>query len=364
MDLLNLQLSKVIIHEVFRRSEGATAPMEANCSDALESLDDDGIDALRNRIVAAAASNSRCLNMAITQSGPESLIACCVRLIDSDDALFIEHSKTVARQLARSQQSRSIPGGIVVVVSGTAGATPKRLVVVIKAEVHSGFTKEQQANGTLALKYLRSLLLTEKTKLYKMGLFVEASPQLPGQFPANWEAYVYDDGLTASNKYDAAKYFYEGFLGCGFLQSSARQTKDFHDYTKGFIRAMNVPEESKVDLHNALITYLKTDQSPTISISAFGTNYFADAVVRDSYDSFMQQKGFPRSAVNKDLSDVASNLRLRRLVFRNKIRVTGPAEHFNALVTFEPFDGPPGVGGQDAPKWTRIIIKDRLESQT
>lgn len=222
MDLINLQLSKVIIHEVFRRSEGATAPMEANCSDMLENLDDDGIDALRDRIVAAAASNSRCLKMDITHSGPESMVASAALLLDSDDVLFVHNSKTVATHLARSQQSRSIPGGIVVVVSGTAGASQRRLVVVIKAEVHSGFTKEQQSNGTLVLKYLKSLLLTEKTKLYKMGLFIENPPTPQNQFPANWDAYVYDDGLTASNKYDAAKYFYEGFLGCNFFQSSAR----------------------------------------------------------------------------------------------------------------------------------------------
>jgi hypothetical protein len=364
VDLINLQLSKVIIHEVLKRAESSTTQVAPIYSDLLENLDDDGIDALRNRIVAAAASNSRCLNMAITQSGPESMVAYSGQLLDSDDELFIQHSKTVAKHLSRAQQSRSIPGGIVVVVSGTAGVPAKRLIVVIKAEVHSGFTKEQQANGTLILKYLKSLLLTEKTKLYKMGLFIENLVTPQTQYPENWDAYVYDDGLTASNKYDAAKYFYEGFLGCGFLQTSARQTREFHEHTKSFIQSMSVPEESKVDLHNALVTYLKADQSPTISVAAFGTAYFADGAVRDSYDSFMQSKGFPDGAVNKDLTDVVQNLQLRRLVFRNKIRVTGPADQFNKLVTIEPMDGEPAAVGQNAPQWTHIIIKDRLESQT
>lgn len=364
MDLINLRLSKVIIHEVFRRAEGAIAPADANCSDTLEELGQDGIDALRSRIVFAASSNSRCLRMAINQSGPESLIACAARLLESDDLLFVENSKTVARQLARAQQARTIPGGVVVVLSGEAGAIPRRLAVVIKAEVHSGFTKERQVNGTLALKYLQSLVLTEKTKLYKMGLFIENPQTADRQFPANWDAYIYDDGLTSTNKYDAAKYFYEGFLGCSFLQSSARQTKEFHDHTKAFIQNLDLPEEGKVDLHNALVTYLRTDQSPTVSTADFGDAYFAQAVVRDSYERFMRLKGFPDHAVNKELADVAPNLRLRRLVFRNKIRVSGPAEQFNKLVTIEPIDGEPSMAGQDAPKWTRIIIKDRIESQS
>lgn len=76
----------------------------------------------------------------------------------------------------------------------------------------------------------------------------------------------------------------------------------------------------------------------------------------------MTGKGFPDTAINKDLTDVERSLRLRRLVFRNQVRVIAPAEGFDNLIKIEAIDGEPSPNG-DVPRWTRVTIKDRIANQ-
>lgn len=360
MELLDLRLTRVVIHEVFQRTDdkARVAPKYGN---ALEHLDGEAIDALRNRIISAMASPAKCLQMAIDKTGNGSMFALACQLVDSDDALFVEQSKQTADLLADAQKYRNLPGGILVAFAGSAGVPARRLIGVIKAEVHNGFTREQ-ANGVMALKFLKDLLLTAQTKLYKIGLFVEATPNAQGAAVERWQSFIYDETLTLSNRDGAAQYFYEGFLGCKFLESSARNTKKFHDLTKAFIKGMNIPETDRINLHNALVTYLRADQSPTVSVAAFGGNYLADGDVRDAYERHMQAAEFPVVAVAKDLADVNSALRLRKLTFRNQVRLIAPADGFDDLVKIEAIEGDPDDQGNRS-RWTRLTVKADISGQ-
>ncbi|WP_369065915.1 nucleoid-associated protein, partial [Burkholderia gladioli] len=282
--------------------------------------------------------------------------------LDADDAGFIAASRGIADKLADEQKNRNLPGGVVVVFSGTAGHPARRLVGVIKAEVHNGFMREREAAGEKPkLKFLKSLMLTAQTKLYKVGLFMESQAPVAGEFPAGWDAYIYDETLTVANRYGAAKYFYDGFLGLGFPQSSARQTLQFFDLTKAFIQAVDKPEEEKIVLHNALVTYLRADQTPTVGIASFADAYFGDAEARDAYRAYMVEKGFPEVAINKDTTEVASAMKLRRLNFASRVRISGPADSFDKLVAVSLIDGEAKEGV--TPKWTQVIIKDRISTQ-
>jgi hypothetical protein len=204
-------------------------------------------------------------------------------------------------------------------------------------------------------------MLTAQTKLYKVGLFLEPAVASAEEFPSGWDAHIYDETLTVANRYGAAKYFYDGFLGLAFPESSARQTKEFYEFTKTFIQSIDKPEEEKIVLHNALVTYLRADQLPTVGIASFGDTYLGDADERDSYRAFMVGKGFPEAAVNKDTTDVVAAIKLRRLNFASKVRISGPADSFDQLVSVALIDGPPVEGVVQ--KWTQVTIKDRISTQ-
>jgi len=360
MELMNLQVQDVILHEVFKRGNDQ-AIVRPEYGAETEDLTAEALDALRDRVVAAMTSSTRCVLMSITKSSPESMVSRVAALISGDAALYQRESCGVADKLADEQKFRNIPGGVVVIFRGTAGAPARRLVGIIKAEVHNGFMREKEQDGKATLKFLKSLMLTAQTKLYKIGLFVETAPD-HADLAQRWSPYIYDENLTVANRYEAAKYFYDGFLGLGFPESSARQTRQFHEHTKTFIQSMNVPEEEKVVLHNALVTYLKADQTPTVGIASFAESYFGDVDVQEAYSAHMIAQGFPEVPVNKDLRDLDSALRLRRLNFHNKVKVSGPAAEFEKLVKIELIDGDPDAAGVPS-KWTRLTIKDRISGQ-
>lgn len=353
----NLAIERVIIHEVYERADDRTI-VPPKYGTALVNLDQNALDALRDRVISSMGSASKSMETGIIQSGDGSAVACAKNLIDADDVLFIENSKEIVNKLVSAQSRKGLPGGILVVFSASVGYPSKRMIGLIKAETHTGFTRQQDSNGTLMLKFLKDLILTPQTKLYKIGAFVEMDPSA-NPFMAGWKAMVYDDLMTPSNRYNAAQYFYEGFLGCGFPESSARLTKSFHDLTKAFIRKLDIPEERKLDLNSALITYLKVDQAPTVGVAAFAQAYLAEPEMRDAYSQYMQEKEFPQNAVAKDLADVAGELKQRKVMFANNIRLVAPADKFKEYIRMKAIDGEADEHGQ-IPRWTEIIVRDHI----
>lgn len=360
MELVDLKVERIVVHEVFGRADDRTV-VPPVYGLTLENLDPDAMDAMRNRIVAAIASPAKCLQMTIFSAGAESMCELAAELVNIDDQNFVGKSQRVADLLASAQRSRSIPGGILIVFTGSSGVPKKRLVGVIKAEVHTGFTRES-AEGTPVLRFLKNLLLTAQARLYKIGLFIEDEPRGDQPLPHGWSAYLYDETLSLRNRYGAALYFYEGFLGMQFPESSARQTKQFHELTQSFIRSTGLTEVEKVDLHNALVTYLRADQAPTVSVATFGESYLPTPELQDAYRNYMVEREFPEQAVAKDLSHVSGQLRTRKLVFHNQVKVTAPAEGFDDLVKIEMIDKD-AEGNPLNPRWTRVTVKSDISEQ-
>lgn len=364
MSFENLTIGRLIIHEVFARGADK-ALVQPNYGAQLLVLPQDARDALQARITNALGKSSHGVEMSIRDAGADSTWHKAKEIIEAqgNDVLFVNLSQNIASKLAVAQANRTIPGGIVVVIEGTCGNPARSFMCVIKAEPHGGFTK-RQAGGHLTLEYIKDLILTPQAKLYKIGAFLRADQAAAtAQQPTNgWKAFLFDDLITQGNKLSAAQYFYEGFLGLQFPSNSAFQTKQFHALTKDFIRNANVDSEKKIDLLNALTTYLKTDQAATIQVDAFSQNYLGDAALQDAYTAYMGQKNFPTTAIHKDLSEVQSQLRLRKLTFGHDIKLTAPADQFENYVRIESIDGEADEHG-NVPKWTKITVRDHIRDQ-
>jgi hypothetical protein len=356
----NLILERLITHEVFRRDENR-APVLPSHSNALIELTDDARAAISTRITEAMGRASQSVEMEIKKTDSSSMLSLGRDLLNADEANFIRLSKEVANKLTDAQTSRQIPGGLVVVMSGQVGYPGRRVLIVIKAEPQDGFARERRADGSIALQFLKELFLTPKATLYKIGAFVEADPASATgeEFALGFKAQIFDHGMTLKNRDDAAVYFYQGFLGCGFPLTAARQTKQFYHLTKEFINNLPITEEQKLELNSALFAYLKVNQARTIQTAEFSRTYLEDAEQRDAYVNYMRDKGVSEQAISKDLADVAPLLKLRRVRFRSNIRVTAPAEEFKKI-SIEVIDAPEG---SETPQWTVLTIQDRIVGQ-
>jgi hypothetical protein len=361
MLLENLTLNRLILHEVFRRTDERQI-VQPRYGSELVTLPPDAIEAFRDRVVDAFGSPSQSLELDIVATDAESTMGISKALLDATDGEFIALSKKLADKLTQVQASRSVPGGILLVFDGTANHPAQRIVGIIKAETHTGFSSLVD-HGRLGIRFLRELFLTPQAKLYKIGLFLRAleRPHGAARRRASWGAFVYDHLMVAADRTGAAQYFYEAFLGCALKLDSAHQTRRFYDLTREFILSSQLPQDDKMDLQTGLYNYLKVDVSPVVEARAFGTQFFGEAELRDQYLSFMARKHFPDTAVSKDLANLGAALRRRKVVFKSHIQLIGPAERFRELVDIRAIDGEPQPDGQ-VPQWTRIIVRDQVEN--
>jgi len=84
--------------------------------------------------------------------------------------------------------------------------------------------------------------------------------------------------------------------------------------------------------------------------------------LQDAYRQHMVQNSFTLNAIHKDLTEVASALKQRKIVFGHNIKLTAPPETFEDFVNMSVIDGEPTADGQ-TPKWTQIIIRGRIMDQ-
>jgi hypothetical protein len=355
----NLAVQRLILHEVFQRRDDGN-PISPRYGGQVVQLPAKAMDVFKERVVDALGSNSQSMEMDIAKSEAGSAVEISSSMLGKTDAAFSTQSQKFADKLTEVQVARNLPGGMLVVFSGTVGAASHSFVAVIKAETQGGFRREVSRGGGLGVQYLQDLFLTPAAKLYKIGIFLREGAARRS-LPDGWKAFVYDSHMTSSNRDGAAKYFYDLFLGCRVPENSAFLTKSFFEHTREFIRQIDVEPEKRVDLLTSLYTYLKVDQTPTIEVNAFSTSYIPTEN-RDTYRNFMEQRKFPLTAVQKDISDLKGMLKQRKLVFAGNIRLTAPPEAFRDLITIEtiPQDG---VAPGQPSEWTRITVRDRIREQ-
>ncbi|UZW13176.1 nucleoid-associated protein [Clostridium pasteurianum] len=330
MDFCNLKINRIIIHEIFKRnSEGEI--VEPRYSEALSILDDAGIEVLSDRIINSVGGNAYSMEMEISNYQINSCVEISNRLINCiKDNDFINISKSIAYKLAEAQTTRRMPGGIVLIFDATIGLSNKPTIGIIKAEIHSGFTRNANLHD-MVLQYISELLLTPQQKLYKVVLFIEDNNDSSLELNQRYCSYIYDHNMKRAETKDAATYFYSTFLGCNFKKNSKIITRNFYEGSREFINSLDITDEEKFDINMQLYSYMKSPITTTLSIDDFAENNFP-IEIRDNYARHMKNKEIPNTLIQKDTTFIENRLKQRKIKFSNDISIMGPSEKFKELI--------------------------------
>lgn len=363
MQLINMEIDRIIIHQVYQRdSEGhRVEPLQSN---DYTRFDSSAAEAFKSRVRDALGERSKAVQMQIMNQGTGDLAKIVDKIIFEDDKNFAISSYDIAKKLTDAQQRKNIPGGILVVFTGKQGHPRKRFLGIIKAEVHSAYEKlVDPSTNEISLKFVQEVLLTPGTKLYKTAAFYEKDncSNVNQDLNEKWSVMVSDYQVSQSDGKAAAKYFYSDFLGCGYPDTSARTTKRFYEATNSFIDQLNLSSERKSDLYNALTTYLKVDTSSVVDPSGFASNYF-DIDTQDTFNAYMEEREIPTTSFTKDNSHIESKLKFRKVSFSRNVKITAPSDVFKNLVEIETIEGDLNQSGSPE-VWTKIIVKDRITQQ-
>ncbi len=208
----NLKIQKIVVHEIYKRNDDGCL-VTPKYNETLTSLDELGIQTLQNRIVNALGDNSHSIEMDVENYSSDSCFQLGASLLTSENAEYIETTKKIANKLADTQCSRNIPGGIILLFSGTTGLQNYLTWGIIKAEIQEGFVKESVSDALL-LRYITDLLLTPQQRLYKLGMFIEIGQSQSTSLarkPEDFKIFIYDHNMTRNETQHAAYYFYRDF---------------------------------------------------------------------------------------------------------------------------------------------------------
>ncbi|WP_309500048.1 nucleoid-associated protein [Sulfurovum sp.] len=327
-EFANFQIEKMMIHEIFKL-DNARQVVPPRLNEEITVLDQDGLRVLGDRIVAAIGMDSKSVEMDISERDEGSVYFHVDTIFNEyeDDLVFIERSKEITRKLARSQHSRNLPGGVVVVLKGSTGFELSKFLLVIKAEWQDGFRK----SGENAMSYVNDILLTPQQRMYKIGAFVRRENAT--------KVFVYDHNMSKTEEQGMALYFYSAFLGCDMLHTNKYFTTKFYNGTKAYINNSALGDEEKYDLNTYLYSYMKSDAQTTISITDFADRYITQPTKRDEYSLHMRtevfrDENFNRS-IQKDIADIRTKLKMRKVYFSGNIKIFGPSEGFDDKVTIQ-----------------------------
>ncbi|KIP75175.1 hypothetical protein SN10_08745 [Vibrio harveyi] len=363
MQLTNLYIDKIVIHQIFKKNnDGSTKPPKKSSS--FIKFDHSAMETFKVRVIDALGSQSKAVDMVIVRQGQEDTSTAIEKLNNANDEDFIDISYDIASKLTDAQVRKSIPGGILVVFKGRYDNPQKSFIGVMKAEIHSAYEKTENPNtNEISLKFVEEALLTPATKLYKTAGFF--AKRTANDSKANsdlndvWHVGISDSQISQTDGKAAAQYFYSGFLGCGYPESSARTTREFYEATCEFLTSMNISDEERNDYHNALISYLKYENTDVVSANEFSERYF-DVDTRDLFAEHIEEKGLPLTAFTKDIEQISTRLKQRKLSFSKNVKITAPSDVFKELIEIESIsenqDGEPV-------NWTRITVKDKIISQ-
>jgi hypothetical protein len=168
-DLALLTVSRVIIHEVPHRREN-TAPV---LSEIESPMDADIRQLIKERIIATVGDPTKSFEIEPdpqTTSPVPGLIA--AHLTTSPADVLVENSQAMAQHLFTTQPTTS-PGGLLLVILGTIAENPAVIILKLEKEEGARIVPHPAAGGkrTFDIKHYKDLILTPKTKVFKIALF-------------------------------------------------------------------------------------------------------------------------------------------------------------------------------------------------
>ncbi|WP_298384503.1 nucleoid-associated protein [Ferrimicrobium sp.] len=339
-DLGRLRVKTVIVHEVpYHLATGASG--EPVLSEVESPLTQDVRNFFKERIASSLGSAAYDVELDGSTTSPVPRLI--LDNLTSRKNGFVAMSQEMARHLYLCQKGNS-PEGLLTVCEVTIG--DQGGLAVLKLEKEEGARVEladTEGGRTLSVQHLHDLMLTERTKVFKVGLFVQT-----GDDRDSIEGSVCDTQRGYGGT--VAHFFLEQFLGCRLREQPEITTKRFFDTTESFINDEIADPETKTRYQVALLAELNGTRDK-VSIRAFANNNL-DVDDRKPFMDRIEEARLPSTEFDKDNHLVRSRLRRIQIAFESGVSVLASPENIGEQVKIVT----DSTNGQ-----TTVEITDRLK---
>lgn len=238
-----------------------------------------------------------------------------------DQNLAIKSSQNIALKLFDIQNARNSEG-LLLFVYGTLDN--KNFIAILKVEREEGVqidvTKDTKGNTSFNLNYIENLMLTKKTKLFKIALFLRDTNETKG--------YLSDNQMGLNTLGNYADFFLSDFLGCELISEPQMVTKSFFESTQEFINSSSLSPSDKASMINHLVSQL-TNNYPTVNIRKFSEDSFpissVDSGLVDEYINEIEESCQCTTFV-KDTALISGKLKKQQFSFVSGVSVIVPGD--------------------------------------
>lgn len=342
-DLNMLVIDRVIVHKIpERRSKAAVAKAGGDTapefSGAPSPLTDDMARYLEERLVESLREQGFPVReKADTESETREAVRQLLGDTAVDAASFVQLSQAMAEEL-HSKQSVQSNKGLFALMEGQVGAARTQFVAVMKFEEEKGVRLElvdSAGQQTWQIVLEDSLMLTQKTKVFKVGLFSQQSESSATDDDGgedndadNVESITLD-GLVSDMQtgfgYNqvVADFFLRKYLGFELVDIPSVRTKQALEVIERWSNSAISAPETRLQYEDALLSEMRSAKK-TFSLTSFRDDH-VEKTDRNSFDAYMKDSGVPLQRFKKDLGLVES--RLKKIVVEMEDDIKIVARH-------------------------------------
>lgn len=318
IDLGNLQVERLIIHQIPRRMAKESASLRV--TDVENELSQEDKNFFSERIKGSLTKSSHEIGVREESSEP-SPVPKHVFEIFLDDTKFVALSQSIAAHLYQCQTGVN-PAGILVVSQLKIATKPALAILKLEKEEGMKFEPKVNEEGLIecSIEQLSNLMLTGG-KVFKVGLFIKESEEI-----TDMAGYVSDKQSADS----VAKFFLEDFLGCYFLESSEKTTKKFFEASQDFINNLVEKPATKAKYEMAFLSTLRNNRE-TIEPTNFANDYL-ELEDRQKFISHLTENRIPTNSFKKNTNSIRNKIKNMHLFFKDtSVSVSGDPDSFEDI---------------------------------
>lgn len=236
----------------------------------------------------------------------------------------IRLTQETARELHHVQTAKN-PGGMLLFIP--CHSNQKNGIAILKVEREEGVRILRDSNDrgqtTFNVQHIKDLMLTKKTKLFKIVLFYKDDDNIIG--------YLCDQQQGTLSTKEVADFFLVDFLGCKLKQEPHVSTKKFFETATDFINNTTLSDSEKVEIHTHLISEL-TNNIQMINALDFSRRCLPTAKIQEFMDS-LKNNNVPITFL-KDITLIKDSIKKVRYELECGIKISGSEDVIKEKLIF------------------------------
>jgi len=241
---------------------------------------------------------------------------------------IIRITQEIAKSLHEVQTAKN-PGGILLFIP--CHNQDKYGLAILKVERENGVRIQQditeEGKTTFNAQHIKDLMLTDRTKLFKIVLFYKNNEDIIG--------FVCDQQQGVIKNREVADFFLTGFLGCKLKEEPHVSTKKFYEAATIFINNSGLTDSEKIDTRTHLLSEL-TNNTTMVNILSFAQRCLPAVKVQSFMDA-MERNKVPQS-FSKDIRLISESIKKVKYELECGIKISGTEEAVKNNLTIESRD--------------------------